>query len=158
APKLFLSSLDPGVGKTQTIIKFIDALLSSPFYRDVGVLVCVARLSEVKSLVESIGIPADMLSVKTSDDGVNALGRAELADAQVLITTQQMVEKRVGAGRLADHPLFIFNGNVRTVRIWDETYLPGQTLTVSRDEISDLFRPLRMPFPKLADQLESFFF
>src|SRR5690349_14102158 len=29
-PKLFLSSLDPGVGKTQTVTHFIKALTSSP--------------------------------------------------------------------------------------------------------------------------------
>ena len=36
-PKFFLSSLDPGVGKTQTITHFVDAMLSQPAYEQVGV-------------------------------------------------------------------------------------------------------------------------
>src|SRR5215470_15037782 len=90
APKLFLSSLVPGGGKTQTIVKFIDALLTSPFYRDVGVLVCVARLSEVRNLAEEAAIPAEMLAVVTSDETVNAIGKAKPHEPQVLVTTQQM--------------------------------------------------------------------
>ena len=52
APKFYLSSLDPGVGKTTAIRFFIDVLLSRPGYGHVGVLLCVARLDEVKNLVE----------------------------------------------------------------------------------------------------------
>src|SRR5438552_1042964 len=58
APKFYLSSLDPGVGKTQTITHFVDALLSSPDYSDVGVLVCVARLAEVETIIHDMAIPA----------------------------------------------------------------------------------------------------
>jgi hypothetical protein len=63
---VMVSSLDPGVGKTTAIRFFIDVLLSGPAYADAGVLLCVARLDEVKNLIESIGIPPDMLAVLTS--------------------------------------------------------------------------------------------
>ena len=42
APKFHLSSLDPGVGKTQTLVKFTDALLSHPDLTGLrGPFVCV---------------------------------------------------------------------------------------------------------------------
>src|SRR5215469_13494352 len=42
-PKFYLSSLDPGVGKTTAVRFFLDVLLSKPHHQDVGVLLCVAR-------------------------------------------------------------------------------------------------------------------
>jgi hypothetical protein len=157
ADKLYLSSLDPGVGKTRTIVAFIDALLSSPLYQDVGVLVCVARLSEVKNLAEDAGIPDIDLAVVTSDEKVNALGKAAVEDAQVLITTQQMVEKRVGIGRLEGHSQLYFKGHVRTVRIWDETYLPGCPLSLGRYDLTEMLKPMCGAFPKLTQELEQLF-
>jgi hypothetical protein len=44
-PQLFLSSLDPGVGKSQCIVHFVKALMRSEAHKDVGVLVCVGRLN-----------------------------------------------------------------------------------------------------------------
>src|SRR5205085_2267168 len=76
APKFFLSSLDPGVGKTQTITHFVDALLSNPTYSDVGVLICVGRLDEVKTMVHNMAIPENNLAVLTSDAKLNVLGKA----------------------------------------------------------------------------------
>jgi len=38
----YLSPLDPGVGKTEAVVEFIRALMSSRSHRDVGVLICVS--------------------------------------------------------------------------------------------------------------------
>lgn len=157
APKFYLSSLDPGVGKTQTIVNFIDQLLARPIYDHVGVLICVSRLSEIERLIHDAGIPAEMLAVITSDAARNALGKALPDDAQVLITTQQMVEKRLNCGAFVDQPLFHFKGEPRAVRIWDESYLPGQTITLNRDDVAFLFKPMRFSFSKLTDQIEDLF-
>jgi len=86
------------VGKTQTITKFVDVLLSQPSYSGVGVLVCVARLSEVRTLINEMAIPADNLAVLTSDTTLNELGKATPDNAQVLITTQQRIEKQINTG------------------------------------------------------------
>jgi len=122
--KFFLSSLDPGVGKTQTITHFVDALLSSPIHADVGVLICVARLSELGNLIHDMAIPEENLAVVTSNPTLNALGKAEPNRAQVLIITQQMIEKRLNCGRFSDAGQFFYDGSPRAVRIWDESYLP----------------------------------
>src|SRR5215471_6012099 len=43
----FLSSLDPGVGKTQTVIHFLEALLASERHKDVGVILCIFSINEI---------------------------------------------------------------------------------------------------------------
>jgi hypothetical protein len=161
APKFYLSSLDPGVGKTQTVSHFLDVLLSRPEYGHVGVLFCLARLSEIENLVHTIGIPADMFAVLTSNEKLNALGKAPVDQAQVLFTTQQMIESRLTAqGEAAAFVFaseFYFRGTPRHVRIWDESWLPGQTVEIKRDDLGFLFKPLRVTYPALADQLEDLF-
>jgi len=141
-PRFYLSSLDPGVGKTQTLVKFLDVLLASHMHEHVGVLLCVSRLSEVKRMVDDSGIPAGMLCVVTSDAELNALGRAEVNDARVVITTQQMVERRLAERTFAKAGLFPYRGQPRAVRVWDEAFLPGQPITLAADNLAFVFRRL----------------
>ena len=54
APIAYLSSLDPGVGKTEAVIHFVRALTASR--RDVGVLICVSHLKEIASLADRMGL------------------------------------------------------------------------------------------------------
>ena len=55
-PASYLSSLDPGVRKTTTLIHFIRALLGSAHHGDEAVLVGLSRLDEIKRLVEEVGL------------------------------------------------------------------------------------------------------
>jgi hypothetical protein len=48
--KVFLSSLDCGVGKTTATIHFARALVASPEHRDVGMIICVGRLTKRQTL------------------------------------------------------------------------------------------------------------
>lgn len=154
-PRFYLSSLDPGVGKTQTLVKFLDVLLASPMHRDVGALLCVSRLSEVKRMVDDSGIPAGMLCVVTSDPELNALGRAEMDDARVVITTQQMVEKRLRGRQFSTADLFTFRGEPRAVRIWDEAFLPGEGVTVNRARVAGLIDPAMKASPALSQAIDA---
>jgi len=141
--KFFLSSLDPGVGKTQTVTHFVDTLLSQPSYSGVGVVICVARLSEIGGLIDDMAIPFDNLAVVTSDATLNALGKSTAPNAaQVLITTQQMIEKRLNAGSFGDAEMFFYEGKPRAIRIWDESFLPGQTVTLNADDLAFILRVL----------------
>lgn len=156
-PRFYLSSLDPGVGKSQTLVHFADALLASREHEDVGVLLCVSRLSEVERMVYDISIPPNMLCVRTSDEKLNALGKAEIDDARVVITTQQMVERRLAERSFTDAALFPFKGNPRAVRVWDEAFLPGQPITLAADNLAFVFRRLTALSPELrSDVLEIF--
>lgn len=68
ADKLFhLTSLDPGVGKTQSISHFTKRLLKSEAHKGVSVLVCLGRLAEIKSLVEDMGLKKRDFGVLVAD-------------------------------------------------------------------------------------------
>lgn len=157
APKFFLSSLDPGVGKTKTITHFVDCLLSGIVYQHVGVLICVARLSEIDSLVHAMAIPEDFLAVVTRSPEHNALGKAPVDRAQVLITTQQMIEKRINAGSFANATMFHYRGRPRAVRIWDESYLPGQPITLNSDDLAFILKLLTPLSPELRGSVKAIF-
>jgi hypothetical protein len=157
-PKLFLSSLDPGVGKTQTVTHFLKALTSSIDHLDTGVLICVSRLDEIDRFVAEMELSRIAYAVLTSDPERNKLGigSARSNKARVLFTTQQMIERR-GAGRnFAEMRDFQFFARPRQVRIWDETIMPGQTVTLNRDDMNLLPRALRLTHPALARAIETF--
>lgn len=143
-PVFFLSSLDPGVGKSQTLIHFVDALLESRAHEHVGVLLCVSRLSEVERMVQDIGIPPRMLSVRTSDERLNSMGGADTDQARIVITTQQMIESRLAERSFVEASLFTFRGEPRAVRIWDEAFLPGRPITLAADDLAFVLRRLSM--------------
>lgn len=152
--RVYLSSLDPGVGKTQSIVHFIRALLSSPAHQDVGVLLCIGRLDEIEGLASTLGLRQEDFAVLTSDADLNQLGNGRPGFARVLFTTHAMVERRCTGRNLAEASELWFNGEPRTVRIWDEAIMPAKGLTLGRDELSGLLQPLRLPFPKLATVLD----
>ncbi len=156
-PLYHLSSLDPGVGKTRTIIHFVQALMSSPDHDTVGVLLCVSRLDEIRKLTDEMGLSDDDFAVFTADENLNRLGSGRPHSARVLFTTQQMVERRCEGKLFKDADVFHFQGRSRRVRLWDEAILPGQTLTLNRDDIGHLFAPLRGTHPKLAETIETLF-
>lgn len=142
---VYLSSLDPGVGKTQTITHFIQALMESPDHGHVGVLVCLSRLDEIRSMVEEIGLDKEDFGVMTSDPTLNQLGRQfeEHDKARVLFTTQQMVETRCQRkSSFAAVEPFHFQSEPRMVRLWDESMLPGTDVILKAVNVASLIEPL----------------
>jgi hypothetical protein len=149
-PKRYLSSADPGLGKTTAISCFVDAMLSHPpQFHDVGVLICLGRIEEVENMVEALvkeaAVPRDVLCVKTSDKALQAkleaLGHPTSPNAaQVLVATQQGLENRVSFRGFRDVSEFHFNGHPRTVCCWDETFLPGNPITLDRLDLLTLPR------------------
>jgi hypothetical protein len=87
-PKVFLSAVDPGVGKSQTVVHFARALMASPAHQNVGMIICVGRIKEAVDLAHELAGGKQHVAVLTSDTDANALGSADTRDAQVLITTQ----------------------------------------------------------------------
>jgi hypothetical protein len=154
--QVYLSSLDPGVGKTQTISHFIRSLLESDSHGDVGVVLCVSRLDEIRGLVGDMQLASDQFSVLTSDRGLNALG-VPVDQGRVLFTTHRMIEVRCDGRSFDEVRELHWNGSARQVRIWDEAILPGQTVTITRDEIASLLKPVRSQHPRLALRLEQLF-
>ena len=155
APAVYVSSLDPGVGKTQLLIHYLRELLRSPDHREVAAIICVNRKEQIRSIANEAAL--DHFAVLTSDVELNAIATAEAKDARVLFTTQQMVEARCRrTNSFAAVSAFHFNGNPRQVRIWDEAMLPGQPLTVSLDELHTIPAELRRrhrTFTKALDEV-----
>lgn len=156
--KLFLSSLDPGIGKTMTLSKFLEVLLDSGHHHDVGVIVCVSRLTEVERLVQDININPASLAVLTSDYELNELGCSDANDAQILVTTQQMVEKRLRGGGFSTCRDFFYKDQIRKVRIWDETFLPGEPITLNANDLGFLFKPLAYISVDLCQSVKDIFY
>jgi hypothetical protein len=150
-PQIFLSSLDPGVGKTTTLIEFIKQIVASPEHCAVGVLVCLSRLDEVERLVGECGLVEADFAVLTANKDINALSSTPHFRAQVLFTTQQMLTRRCPTDGFAQSSSFHFMGSPRSVRVWDETLEPGDVLTLSRDHLSSLALVLRPISGQLAD-------
>ena len=156
-PVFYLSSLDPGVGKTQTIVHFLRALVADLKYSDVGVLIGVARLDEISALVKEDQLPKDKFAVLTRDDDLNALGSGQPQSSQVLFTTHQMLERRTRwSSSFANTKAFHFEGQPRAVRVWDETLEPAKAITLYRDNLLRLvgiYRPFHSGLANDIDDL-----
>jgi hypothetical protein len=156
-PKILLSSCDPGVGKSQTVVHFARALVRDEARDDVGMVVCVGRIEEAKTLAAELALPTECFTVLTSDEEANSLGSADAANAQVLITTQQRVERHTRGRSFDTATEFHYRGQSRRCRVWDETWLPGTAISLNRDDLAALFKPLRARFPALTDSIEDLF-
>lgn len=153
-PSFFLSSLDPGVGKTTTLIYFVQQLLRSQQHEDVAVLLCVSRLEEIVRLVEEMNLDEGDFAILTSEDEVNRLSSTPTSEARVLFTTHAMVMRRCRGRRFGDVDAFQYRGKVRAVRVWDEAMLPGEVISLNTDQLASLRDPLRLSHPALTELIE----
>jgi hypothetical protein len=160
ANRVYLSALDPGVGKSQATAHFARALVHSPDHREVGMLIMVGRIDEASGIARTLQDVRENLAVFTSDDKVNALGgtgKDAQSSAQILITTHQRAERLIREHRtFSSIEAFHFRGQPRAVRVWDEAYLPGVPISQDRTALLGLVRPLLIPYRKLADVIETF--
>ncbi|OHV89685.1 hypothetical protein ORS3428_13785 [Mesorhizobium sp. ORS 3428] len=144
AKKLYyLSPLDPGVGKSQSIIHFVRRLIKSEAHRGVSVLICLGRLKEIERMVAEIGLSNDDYSVLVNESDankeLNRAGNADKRQARVLFTTQQMVESRTRRyASFKEAEDFYFRGQPRHVRIWDEAILRAREVKISAALIGGL--------------------
>ena len=156
APRIHLSAVDPGVGKSSTVAHFARALIASNDHRDRGMVICVGRIAEARTIAADLEIPREHLAVLTSDPEVNALSGAEPGSAQVLVTTQQRVEMACDGRSFEEVETFHYRGRPRAIRAWDEAWLPGTAVTLDRDNLLSLVKPMRSVASALADLMEDF--
>lgn len=155
-PMFYVSALDPGVGKTQSIVHSVRNLPD-----DVGVLICLSRIDEIGSLIAEMGLSNSEYSTKvsvSSEDELRKkgidLGNKDHNQARVLFTTQQMVDARLcKVSAFAALNEFFYRGKPRAVRIWDESMLPGEVLTLNIDRIASILEITRKVDSKLAERL-----
>lgn len=160
-PKFYLSSLDPGVGKTQTIVHFLRALRASPKHDDVGVVVFFSTKQQIadiiRKIVEDAGLSqCDFAVLVEKDDKLNDLGSQDHSGARVLFTTQQRLQLVCRDGRdFSSVARYYFRDQPRQVRIWDEALLPAESVTVVSRDVGSLHRPLRRKSENIVEYLDA---
>ena len=140
-PKFYLSSLPTGMGKTTAVAEGVKALVSNPAYADVGVVVFVNQLDQIRRLIGDMDLSDEQYSVRTgiANSDLNALGRDDHANAQVLFTTQQKLPHLLRYQKnFPDIAFFKFRGASRRVRIWDEAILPADPLTFTSKQFEEV--------------------
>ena len=154
--KVHLSACDCGVGKSQTVVHFAKALVSSPAHRGAGMIVSAFTIAEVMALAVDLKDIRGSLCVLTSDATANALGGVEADDAQVLLTTQNRLGRLTENRPFASVTGFHYQGAPRACRVWDESALPGSVVVVAADDLLALASRLRGFSPALLDALATF--
>lgn len=155
-PSVHLAALDPGIGKSQTAIHFARALVSSAAHRGAGMVICLGRLSQVRDMAKALSLPQGSLAVLTSDPACNALSTATVNEAQMLLTTQQLIERRTHGSRFADTAAFYYRDAPRAIRVWDEAIEFGAPITLLWSDIAGLSRTAMSISPKFATALFDF--
>ncbi|WP_101069278.1 hypothetical protein [Roseovarius salinarum] len=155
SPRFYLSSLDPGVGKTTLLIHFIHRLLGSSRHDDVAILICLSRLEEVRLFRDKLHDHRHTVAIHTSDVELNHSTHVTPAEARVLLTTQQMVEQTCRDRRFEEVGIFRYQGRPRAVRVWDESLQPGSPVLLSTDDLGALLGPCRRQDARLADKIEA---
>lgn len=153
-PKFFLSSLDPGVGKTTALIHFVQETLRSEQHEDVSVLLCFSQREEIKKLVDVMGLDEADFAVFTRGEKYTGLSSTPPSEARILFTTHAMIKTRCRGRCFRDAGVFHYKGEVRDVRIWDEEMLPGEVVSINTDQLAALRDPLRASHPTLAELIK----
>jgi hypothetical protein len=157
SPSFYLSSIDPGTGKSLAVAMFLRAYKSAGFLPATGVLVCVSRLAEIETYLDAARLHRGEVAVLTSDGQLNALGAPEgLHDqAPVMFTTQQRLAARGAQASMRDLPAFFYRGEPRALRVWDESILLGAAKVAKVDDLGALLSPLRAAKPQMAAAVQS---
>jgi len=95
-PAYYVSSLDPGVGKTTAMVHFLRELIASQDHQGVPALVCLGRLDQIRNVIEEASLQDQDFAVLTAkgNEEMNSLGCGVPEEARVLFITHAMVEKR----------------------------------------------------------------
>ena len=155
-PIYFLSAIDPGIGKTLSVSLFLKAWKDRGNLTASSVVIGVSRLDEIKAYVRTSGLGEGDFGVLTSDKASNALGvpQKSLGTAPILFTTQQMIESRTRNRSFSAASEFHYHDEPRTLRIWDESLIPANPLSLRVDDLGLLATPLRYRYPKFVEAVE----
>lgn len=153
-----LASIDPGIGKTVSVAQFLKAWKANGFRPISSVLIGVSRLGEIESYLRHAGLDRDDIAVLTRDDDMNALGvsREDHGSAPVMFTTQQMIQSRTRGRSFAEASEFHYADKPRALRVWDESLLPAEDVTIRVDDLGLFASPLRLTHGKFVEALKAF--
>lgn len=155
----YLSSLDPGVGKTSAIVSWIKAYLDA--YKEncpQGILICVDRLTEIWRYVTDCNLPHDSFAVVAgkTEEALNSLGLGHkgINNALVLFTTKEQIRKRSQGVSIDEQSIFHFNGQPRAVKVWDESLSVGKDIVINPYDFGRLYTPLASASEDIVSMLQ----
>ncbi len=155
-PNYYLSSVDPGIGKTESYCSFIKSWKGMRFIPEGSILVAVATLEEIPSIISRCGLDKEDYACLTGDGAINGMGRGEarIDRARVAFTTQAMIRSRTAGKSFANTKDFHYLGVPRSLRIWDEGFQLATSVTVSLHDLTALSHSMRSTNPDLFAALE----
>ncbi|QDM40613.1 hypothetical protein [Altererythrobacter sp. TH136] len=157
SPHYHLSAIDPGVGKSLTVATFLKVWKELGFNPSSSILIGLSRLEEIRTYLQAAGLDRQDVAVLTSKPEFNELGAPEdqYGSAPIMFTTQQMIERRTRDRLFAEADEFHYKGRPRALRVWDESLVPAEQLTVSVDELGTLPIATRRQSPAYAAAVQS---
>lgn len=153
----FVSSVDPGFGKTEAVIAFIKAYKLLKFKPEGGILICLSTLAEIETFTSRSELNEIDYAIYVgfaeplNDKG---LGRGGRSIAPILLTTQKMITLRLAENAMSGASAFHFYGKPRALTIWDESAMPALPAVIGVDAISGAIGTLRKADPNLVKHLE----
>jgi hypothetical protein len=157
----YLSSLDPGMGKTTAIVCWINAYMGMYQGHDCpeGVLICVDRLEEISRYIRECNLHHDSYAVVAGKKEIVlnsfGLGHSGLNKALVVFTTKEQIRRRSQGISIDDHEIYHFKGKPRAIKVWDESLSLGRDIVINPYEIGRLFYPLSFCSEDIINNLQA---
>lgn len=139
-PAVYVMSADYGTGKNQILQKVLRSWKADGFPGD-GAIIFVSTLAEIDANVIGSGLDKPDYAVLTSDPKYAAYGAGRYAAQKVpvLFVTQTMARKQMllegSFEAVAD---FRLNGKVRSLRVWDESFMAAEGVAFDRVDLCAL--------------------
>lgn len=157
--RYFLSSLDPGTGKTTAIVSWIKTYIDV-FNGDYpsGILICVERHEEIDRYVKDCQLPEASFAVLAGrhEHRLNSMGAGSdsINNALVLFTTKEQVRRRSKGVSVDAQSIFDFMGKPRAVKVWDESLSVGKDIVVNPYDFGRLHAALATVSEDLVKMLQ----
>ena len=135
-PFYYISSLDPGIGKTTGISSWVKTMCNKGKFGHVGILLCLDRFNQIEAFLDSCNLAEEQYGILVGNLNDRGVGNA----AQILLTTKEQVLRRAKRRNFLDIEAFFYRGFPRPVRIWDESLLVGQPIAIDNWDIGALLK------------------
>ncbi|WP_242153308.1 hypothetical protein [Sphingomonas sp. BAUL-RG-20F-R05-02] len=151
-----LASLDPGAGKTEALCSFLRSWKADHFSPAGGALVVLATHKEIQSCIDRAGLETQDFAVLIHKNApLASIGSTDPAAAPVLFTTREMLHRRCQGKTFAETSCYYYLGRPRTLKVWDEAFMPAKDVTLRKDLIVQPLAELRLRDFPAARTLEA---
>ncbi|MEQ9487433.1 MAG: hypothetical protein RIM72_00385 [Alphaproteobacteria bacterium] len=157
----YLSSLDPGVGKTTAISSYLAAL--EPVHRDrsdgrhPGALICVERIQQAHDFRDQLlamGIHQSRIGIWVAGNKAFEKEKSDnLEYRPILLTTHERVRRMTKGRRMSDAWELDYRGQSRKLRVWDETFSVTRGIKIDKRSLGQAIGALSRKYEEEAADL-----